>query len=206
MKTGLIYLALFDNGRGYVGMTVKPLRRRISGHLYDAAREDTPFHRAILKHGNPHWRTICRAPFAALSALETTAICWLGTHGTEGGLNATWGGDHPRGQKRPDLAARNKSRRWQGATDSEVVALWRGGKTLQEIADGFGGISIKVPYNILRRAGVDMGAERIERSAKTRRGRKNTAAACARIKAAAILREAKKRRAIFGSRDPAAAV
>ena len=204
-ELGLIYLASFENGRRYVGMTMKTLKRRVSGHLYDARREETPFHRAILKNGNPKWRTICRAPFSALPMLETTAICWLGTHGTEGGLNATWGGDHPCGQKRPDLAARNKARRWQGATDAEVIAMWRGGKTLQ-IADGFDGVSIKVPYNILRRNNVDMSAERNKRAGKSRVGQKHSAETIAKLRrikrspetiaklrVAALAREARKR-------------
>ena len=50
------------NGKSYIGQTIKPLERRISGHLYELKNgSDYYFHNALRKYDfeNFSWEIIC---------------------------------------------------------------------------------------------------------------------------------------------------
>ena len=92
--SGVIYSWLSPSGRLYIGRTVRYLAR-VRCHRYFARKgKDSPLYRALRKHGTDSgdWGVVCRAPVAALNALEKTAIAWLGARTSDGGLNCTAGG------------------------------------------------------------------------------------------------------------------
>ena len=87
---GLLY-SIAVGKREYVGMTIRPLSRRLTLHKTSARYEgrDWPLHRALRKHNfAASIRPICAAPRPALPVLEKTAIDWLAPS-----LNATKGGE-----------------------------------------------------------------------------------------------------------------
>jgi group I intron endonuclease len=49
---GIIYCALFPNGKKYYGQTINPLKDRIRKHNRDSINSDLLFHRALRKYNN----------------------------------------------------------------------------------------------------------------------------------------------------------
>lgn len=108
---GIVYLARNTaNGKGYVGQTVRTLKRRSRNHHSDAKRGSrTPFHRAIRKHeaGKFRWQVLTACDGRdALDAAERAYIDILKTKAPRG-YNLTNGGDGHSGLN-PSAGTRQK--------------------------------------------------------------------------------------------------
>ena len=92
------------NGRCYVGITSRALRRRWYEHLYDArtGAKRMAVTRAIAKYGADNFSIAalcCARTWEDICAAEVTLIEQLGTR-TPGGYNVSNGGEGPFGVKR----------------------------------------------------------------------------------------------------------
>ena len=93
---GIIYKALFPNGKVYVGITTKTLKNRISQHL-GSLGDGLPFHNAISKYGkeNVVWEVVDAADnMEELNKKEIYYIEYFNSFiGNDCGYNCTRGGD-----------------------------------------------------------------------------------------------------------------
>lgn len=133
---GIIYKATnLVNGKIYVGQTIKPLRKRISGHLCEAhlRADNTFFHNAIRKYGlkNFDWNIVyeCKTR-EELNIMETFAIITYRSHFSGGGYNLTFGGDGCNGRVLSPETRRKISLSHLGKTLSEEhkMKIGKGGK------------------------------------------------------------------------------
>lgn len=89
-----LYLFTFDNGKRYVGQTVRALSTRLNAHRTAANRgSDLPVHAAWRKHGEPAVDVLgWFDTHEELHRAEISAIAILGTQ-SPGGYNVSVGGD-----------------------------------------------------------------------------------------------------------------
>jgi group I intron endonuclease len=89
------------NGRAYIGITSRGLKRRWSEHIYDASRSRMAISRAIAKYGASQFRieAICSArSWEDIWAVESVLIEQHGTR-APAGYNVGAGGEGPFGVK-----------------------------------------------------------------------------------------------------------
>lgn len=120
-KVGFIYLIRNRvNGKGYVGQTVKSVRKRFLEHLRAAANgSDFAIHSAIRKHGEQSFivEEIVACDASLLNALEEYCVMFYGTSATFGhGYNLTNGGKATSGwspsiETRAKMSASQKGRK-----------------------------------------------------------------------------------------------
>lgn len=96
-KPGFIYLIRNRiNGKGYIGQTIKSVRKRFAEHLRSAANgSNYAIHSAIRKHGADNFEveTLVTCDSALLNALEEYCVVFYGTRVAIGhGYNMTDGG------------------------------------------------------------------------------------------------------------------
>jgi group I intron endonuclease len=116
-KPGFIYLIRNRvNGKGYVGQTVKSVRKRFAEHLRSAENgSEYAIHCAIRKHGahNFEVETVVACDSALLNALEEYCVVFYGTFAAIGhGYNMTNGGKATSGWS-PSAATREKMSKTQ---------------------------------------------------------------------------------------------
>ena len=92
---GIIYRALFPNGKSYIGQTTRSLHRRINEHLNKVDVFDMVLYRAIKKYGadNIVWNVIDTAE--NIDELNAKEIYWIGFYHSFiefEGYNMTLGG------------------------------------------------------------------------------------------------------------------
>ena len=94
--TGSIYHLSFPNGKGYIGITIRPIDERLREHVGASRRgSQLPVHRAIRKHGMPVVTVLdTNVPKDQLLELERWAIASFETFGKQG-YNASPGGENP---------------------------------------------------------------------------------------------------------------
>lgn len=111
-KPGFIYLIRNRvNGKGYVGQTVKSVKKRFAEHLRSAAKgSDSAIHCAIRKHGADNFEveTVVACDSSLLNALEEYCVAFYGTRAAIGhGYNMTDGGKATSGWS-PSFETREK--------------------------------------------------------------------------------------------------
>ena len=111
-KPGFVYLIRNRvNGKGYVGQTVKSVKKRFAEHLRSAANgSEYAIHCAIRKHGahNFEVETVVACDSGLLNALEEYCVAFYGTRAAIGhGYNMTDGGKSTSGWS-PSAATREK--------------------------------------------------------------------------------------------------
>lgn len=116
-KPGFIYLIRNRvNGKGYVGQTVKSVKKRFAEHLRSAANgSEHAVHCAIRKHGagNFEVETVVACDSSLLNALEEYCVAFYGTRAAIGhGYNMTDGGKATSGWS-PSAATREKMSKTQ---------------------------------------------------------------------------------------------
>jgi hypothetical protein len=89
-----LYLLTFQNGKSYVGQTVRTLQTRIAQHRNSAKRGSLlPVHCAWRSHGEPEVKVIAEyATHEELHIAEIAAITAVGTL-TPNGYNVSYGGE-----------------------------------------------------------------------------------------------------------------
>lgn len=101
------------NGKRYIGITSRGLKRRWTEHLYDAGRSHMAISRAIAKHGKEAFQIepLCSAQsWNEICAIERALIDQHGTRAPRG-YNISEGGDGPFGIVRnPDAVERSASK------------------------------------------------------------------------------------------------
>lgn len=120
-KVGFIYLIRNRiNGKGYIGQTVKSVRKRFMEHLRAAANgSDFAIHSAIRKHGAQHFTVeeIVACDYVLLNSLEEFCVTFYGTSASIGhGYNLTSGGKatsgwSPSDETRAKMSASQKGRK-----------------------------------------------------------------------------------------------
>ena len=93
-KTGEVYLLLFRNGKGYVGLTRVGVARRFIQHRCDARRGKGHCYlvgRAWRKYGEPALFNLGRYPLEQVAQIEINTIAAFNTQ-TPGGYNKSPGG------------------------------------------------------------------------------------------------------------------
>lgn len=117
-----LYYCLFENKKGYVGVTKQTLDVRIKKHKTDARRgSNFSFHQALRKYNYKFDVFVLAETESSETAkmLEMTFIRTLNTHNSKGfGYNATIGGDGVRG-----LVKSNKQRDTNTLNRKEFVVL-----------------------------------------------------------------------------------
>lgn len=115
MKTAVIYVIGFPNGKLYVGRTVQRVARRFQGHC----RSKQPVGRAIRKYGPENCRLIVLhsdVSWSEAGKLEQWYISELETRSEKNGYNLTDGGEGQVGRK--------VSRKCREAVSKAVRRLW----------------------------------------------------------------------------------
>jgi group I intron endonuclease len=124
----IIYKAtLRDDGRCYIGKTVKSLEERRRGHL--RMRHDSLLVRAMKKYGVSafDWEVLAEGDFSVEQAneLEKSMIEKFGSFG--GGFNMTAGGDGATpGVKRPEHAEKLRGRKYSEETKEKIRQAHQG--------------------------------------------------------------------------------
>src|SRR5574337_526796 len=94
---GIIYKAInIKNGKEYIGKTTNTLDERKKEHRTASKIKDYPFYMAIKKYGWRafEWEILCEdVPADELNYWEIFCIREWGSYTTDGGYNATRGGD-----------------------------------------------------------------------------------------------------------------
>lgn len=111
-KPGFIYLIRNRvNGKGYVGQTIKSVKKRFAEHLRSAINgSEYAVHCAIRKHGADNFEveTVVACDSSLLNALEEYCVAFYGTRAAIGhGYNMTDGGKATSGWS-PSAATREK--------------------------------------------------------------------------------------------------
>ena len=94
--SGSVHHLSCPTGKGYIGITIRPVGERLREHISAARRgSELPVHRAIRKYGMPVVTTLdTNVPRHSLLELERWAIASFETFGKRG-YNASPGGENP---------------------------------------------------------------------------------------------------------------
>lgn len=127
-----LYMATLPNGKGYVGITTKPLWDRKSKHWNEARKRPgkTLFGRALLKHGidAAQFKVLVIGELEYIKEMERKAIVAFGTKAPFG-YNLTDGGDGVFGlsdESRERIAAGQRGRRMPDHVRRAVSAAQKG--------------------------------------------------------------------------------
>jgi group I intron endonuclease len=190
---GIIYHAYnTTTGKAYVGQTRVTLKRRMNQHLYTARNPQFLFQKSIRKHGKDAfvWTTLTACDTQVeLDDAETAFICEFQTL-VPNGYNLTEGG----ASGRPSQEVRDRIRATltgKKHTDERRINVSLG--HLGQIAWNKGMKGVQVAWNKGVIGVYKTSAETKEKQRAAKLGKKKSFETINRMRAAASIREAKKR-------------
>ena len=143
-KPGFVYLIRNRvNGKGYVGQTVKSVKKRFAEHLWSAANgSEYAIHCAIRKHGTENFEveTVVACESSLLNALEEYCIAFYGTRAAIGhGYNMTDGGKStsgwsPSAETRDKMSKAQKGRPGRKHSEETKAKISASGKGIKKPA------------------------------------------------------------------------
>lgn len=90
---GIIYRAYIEDGRSYIGQTVKKLQRRINEHKCNSKKPKFHFHNAIAKYGIDTFKWEVLQECESLEELNNAEVYWINKFNSiENGFNHREGG------------------------------------------------------------------------------------------------------------------
>lgn len=132
---GIVYKLDFASGRSYIGITIRPLRVRISQHRTEAKSGKHQFavHRAWAKYGEPIITVITEADGEELNDAERQAIRQFNTLAPFG-YNLSIGGDMPdvSNETRQKISKVHKGKNKSDEHKTKIGAAHKGRKFSEE--------------------------------------------------------------------------